>query len=119
MLDERFFYYWEETEWCLRTRKAGWQIVHVPQAKLWHKGVQRDYQPKPSVTYYNTRNRLLMLSKHHVPISTWVYSWGQIGRTLSSWTLKPQWRNMHGHRDAMWRGVIDFVLQRWGRGRPA
>ena len=58
MLDERFFYYWEETEWCLRARKAGWRIVHVPTAKLWHKGVQRDYQPKPSVTYYNTRNRL-------------------------------------------------------------
>ncbi len=118
MLDERFFYYWEETEWCLRTRKAGWQVVHVPQAKLWHKGVQRDYQPKPSVTYYSTRNRLLMLSKHRVSLATWVYSWGQIGRTLGSWTIKPQWHNMRGHRDAMWRGATDFVLQRWGRGRP-
>ena len=119
MLDERFFYYWEETEWCLRARKAGWRIVHVPTAKLWHKGVQRDYQPKPSVTYYSTRNRLLMLSKHHASISTWAYSWGQIGRTLGSWTFKPRWREMRSHRDAMWRGAVDFVLQRLGKGRPA
>ena len=119
MLDERFFYYWEETEWCLRARKVGWRIVHVPTAKLWHKGVQRDYQPKPSVTYYSTRNRLLMLSKHHASISTWAYSWGHIGRTLGSWTFKPRWREMRSHRDAMWRGAVDFVLQRWGKGRPA
>ena len=68
MLDQRFFYYWEETEWCVRTKKAGWRIVHVPQAKLWHKGVQRDYKPSPSVTYYSTRNRLMMLAKHHAPL---------------------------------------------------
>src|SRR5258708_2254210 len=32
MLDERFYYYWEETEWCLRARQHGWRIVHVPTA---------------------------------------------------------------------------------------
>jgi GT2 family glycosyltransferase len=63
-LDERFFYYWEEVEWCVRTKAVGWEIMHVPQAKLWHKGVQRDYQPSPNVTYYFTRNWFLMLSKH-------------------------------------------------------
>lgn len=114
MLDERFFYYWEETEWCLRSSKAGWHIVHVPQAKLWHKGVQRDYSPKPSVTYYSTRNRLLMLAKHHASLITWLVVWGQTLRTLLSWTIKPQWRPMRPHRDAMWRGVMDFLRQRWG-----
>ncbi len=64
MLDERFFYYYEETEWCLRAKKQGWTIWVVPSAKLWHKGVQRDYRPGPSITYYATRNRFLMLSKH-------------------------------------------------------
>ena len=51
LLDERFFIYWDETEWCVRAGKAGWRIVHVPAAKVWHKGVQRDYRPKPYVTY--------------------------------------------------------------------
>lgn len=114
MLDERFFYYWEETEWCLRAGRHGWKIVHVPQAKLWHKGVQRDYRPKPSVTYYSTRNRFLMLAKHHASFLTWFVAWSQILRTLVSWTLKPKWRQMREHRNAMWRGVVDFLRRRWG-----
>jgi GT2 family glycosyltransferase len=115
MIDERFFYYWEETEWCLRIGKAGWQIVHVPGAKIWHKGVQRNYHPKPSVTYYSTRNRLLMLAKHHAPLRVWIYSWLQIIRTLASWGLKPKWRSMYEHRIAMWHGLMDFFRQRWGQ----
>ena len=118
MLDERFFYYWEETEWCLRTKEAGWHIVHVPDAKLWHKGVQRDYQPSPNVTYYSTRNKLLALSKHNVSFSIRLRNWAQIARTLSSWTVKPKWRGMHGHRDAMWQGASDYLRKRWGM-RPS
>jgi GT2 family glycosyltransferase len=114
MLDERFFYYWEETEWCLRARKFGWRILHVPQAKLWHKGVQRDYQPNPGVTYYATRNRFLMLAKHRAPLRAWLVSWGQTLRTLASWSIKPQWRSKRAHRDAMWQGTLDFLRRRWG-----
>jgi GT2 family glycosyltransferase len=114
-LDERFFYYWEETEWCLRAREHGWRIVHVPQARLWHKGVRRDYRPEPSVTYYSTRNRLLMMSKHRAPLAAWILAWGQLARTLISWSVKPIWKSMRPHRDAMWRGILDFLCRRWGR----
>ena len=113
-LDERFFYYWEETEWCLRARKAGWKIFHDPEARLWHKGVQRDYRPGPNVTYYSTRNRLLMLSKHHAPLSVQIATWLELLRRLISWTVKPQWREMHAHRDALWQGMGDFLRKRWG-----
>jgi GT2 family glycosyltransferase len=113
-LDERFFYYWEETEWCLRARRNGWRIMHVPQAKLWHKGVQRDYRPEPSVTYYATRNRLLMMSKHRAPLTAWLLAGGQLARTLISWTIKPKWKSMRSHRNAMWQGMTDFLRSRWG-----
>jgi hypothetical protein len=115
LIDERFFYYVEETEWCLRTKRAGWQIVHVPQAKLWHKGVQRDYRPKPSVTYYATRNRLLMLSKHKAPLMARIVAWQFIVRTLISWSVKPKWRCMREHRNALLLGALDFLRQRWGQ----
>lgn len=115
LYDKRFFYYKEETELCLRARKSGWLIVNVPQAKLWHKGVQRDYHPKPSVTYYSTRNRYLMFAKHKAPLSIWVWSLIQTLRTLTSWTIQPKWRGMHEHRNAMWNGVIDFLRHRWGK----
>jgi GT2 family glycosyltransferase len=115
MLDARFFYYWEETEWCVRTSKAGWRIVHVPAAKIWHKGVQRNYQPKPSLMYYATRNHLLLLHKHQVPFMAKAYTYFQILRTLTSWTIKPKWKNMRAHRDAMWRGLIDFQRRCFGQ----
>jgi GT2 family glycosyltransferase len=115
MIDQRFFYYWEETEWCMRIGKAGWRIIHVPSAKIWHKGVQRNYHPKPSVTYYSTRNRLLMLAKHQASLRVWIYSWFQILRTLTSWTIKPKWRCMREHKNAMLRGLLDFFSQRWGQ----
>jgi len=36
MLDEDFFMYYEEIEWCWRIRRAGWKIVYVPQARVTH-----------------------------------------------------------------------------------
>jgi GT2 family glycosyltransferase len=114
MIDARYFYFWEETEWCLRASRAGWRIVHVPAAKLWHKGVRRDYRPSPQVTYYATRNRLLTLWKHRAPVFVWVLVCLQLARTLTSWAVKPKWRAMRDHRRAMWRGVTDFLGGRWG-----
>jgi GT2 family glycosyltransferase len=113
-LDARFFYYWEETDLCVRASKGGWIILNVPQAKLWHKGVQRDYRPGPNVTYYSTRNHFLLLAKHRAPLYAWVAAWGDILRTLASWTFKPKWRSMRDHRDAMWQGLWDFLRGRWG-----
>ena len=114
MIDARFFYYWEETEWCLRAREAGWKIFHHPQAHLWHKGVQRDYSPGPNVTYYSTRNRLLMLSSHHAPLTVHIATWLELLRRLISWTVKPRWREMRDHRNALWQGMSDFLRKRWG-----
>jgi GT2 family glycosyltransferase len=113
-LDERFFYYWEETEWCMRARRNGWQVCHVPGAKIWHKGVQRNYRPGPNVTYYATRNKLMMMKEHHAPLQVWLYTVMQTARTLASWTFKPRWRQMREHRSAMWQGTIDFLHHRTG-----
>lgn len=114
MLDRKFFIYWEETEWCIRISHAGWKIISVPQAHIWHKGVNRNYQPKPSTTYYTTRNRLFTLAKHKAPLQVWCLALFQIFRTLTSWTIKPRWRSMREHRNAMWKGFINFLQHRWG-----
>lgn len=113
-LDERFFYYWEETEWCFRAHKAGWKIVCAAQARLWHKGVQRHYTPGPHVTYYNTRNRFLFMAKHRAPFTVRLFAWLTVVRTLASWSIKPRWRKMREHRNAMWHGIADYTCQRWG-----
>lgn len=115
MLDQDYFLYWEEMEWCLRAGRAGWKIVHIPQAKLWHKGVKRDYQPKPYVTYYSTRNHLHTLAKHRAPIIAWIYTLTQIFRSLVSWSLMPRWKSKRKHRNAMWTALVHFLQGRFGK----
>jgi hypothetical protein len=36
--DERFFLYFEDNDWCLRARRAGWRIRRVPAATACHFG---------------------------------------------------------------------------------
>jgi len=110
MLDERFFLYWEEVEWCRRARRAGWRIVHVPSARSWHKGVTREYRPRPEVSYYMTRNRLLLLQLHQAPLRAWAAAWKDIVRgQLSLWRVHDD-----AHRRMARLGVRDFLRGRFG-----
>lgn len=117
MLDERFFLYWEEVEWCLRAGRAGWHVMHAPTAHVWHKGVRRDYRPGPAVTYYSTRNHLLMLAALGAPRSARLMILARMMRTLVSSTVRPRWRSKRAHRDAMWQGVMDYWRGRFGGWR--
>jgi GT2 family glycosyltransferase len=35
-LDERFFLFWEDADWCVRFRRAGWGVYYVPAASGTH-----------------------------------------------------------------------------------
>lgn len=37
MLDESYFMYGEDADWCMRARRAGYSICFEPKAKVWHK----------------------------------------------------------------------------------
>ena len=36
LMDERFFMYWEDTDWCRRMREKGWKVVYYPDASIVH-----------------------------------------------------------------------------------
>jgi len=40
LMDEGFFFYAEEADWCYRARKAGWTIAILPNARITHLGGQ-------------------------------------------------------------------------------
>jgi GT2 family glycosyltransferase len=45
LLDERYFLYWEDLDWCYRMRRGGWGVYHLPEARAVHaarrEGVRR------------------------------------------------------------------------------
>ena len=87
----------------------------LPKARIWHKGVQRNYHPKPSLMYYKTRNWFLFLLKHKAPLRVWLAAWIRFFRTVVSWSIKPKWRSKSEYRDAMLRGMLDFLRRQWGK----
>jgi len=36
LLDERFFMYWEDADWCKRMWDAGWKVIYFPEVSLYH-----------------------------------------------------------------------------------
>ncbi|MBL7003851.1 MAG: glycosyltransferase family 2 protein [Gammaproteobacteria bacterium] len=38
MMDDDFFFYFEETEWCMRIAKAGWKLLIAPHINITHAG---------------------------------------------------------------------------------
>ncbi len=59
VLDEDYFLFLEETDWCYRMRKAGWKVYHVPQAEIVHfQGRSAETKKREAkVEYYQSRYR--------------------------------------------------------------
>ena len=56
MLDEDYFFFLEETDWCFRMRKAGWKIFHCPAPEVIHlQGQSKRRSPaRARVEYYRS-----------------------------------------------------------------
>jgi len=67
LLDEDYFFFLEETDWCLRMRRAGWRIVHLPGVEIVHlQGQSKRQRPALAwVEYY--RSMYTFFRKHRSP----------------------------------------------------
>ena len=63
-LDAAFFAHMEEIDLCWRMRRAGWQLVCVPESTVYHLGGGALSYDNPRKTYLNFRNNLLMIYKN-------------------------------------------------------
>jgi len=56
MLDERYFFFLEETDWALQMKKAGWKIFHVPGAFIYHlQGQSIGHNIRSRILFYRSR----------------------------------------------------------------
>ena len=56
LMPEENFLYYDDIEWCVRCKKAGWEVAANSCAKAWHKGGARG-NPTTSSVYYINRNK--------------------------------------------------------------
>lgn len=65
LLDEGFFMYCEEIDWCLRAKRAGWPIYCVPRAKIIHHAGQSTQQFRDRMFVALWRSRYRLFAKHY------------------------------------------------------
>ncbi|MFZ6864746.1 glycosyltransferase family 2 protein [Undibacterium sp. Ji67W] len=63
IMDEDYFVYCDDTDFCIRAHKANIQLWYLPVAKLWHKVSSLTGKNSPFSTRMSTRNRVYMIRK--------------------------------------------------------
>lgn len=63
-MPKEFFLYYEELDWSVNIRKAGFLICYFPQAKIFHHASLSTGQNSPLKTYYYFRNRILFMRRN-------------------------------------------------------
>ncbi len=89
MMDEQFFMYFEETDWCWRFKQAGWKVMFTPSAKIIHLGGVSSGQIKTKMVN-QWRKSMLLYYKKHKSLLAYVSAWLLI--TLFFITRVPYWR---------------------------
>lgn len=114
-LDERFFLYYEDVDFCLRARKAGYDCLIVPNSKIWHKissSVSKLGSPK--VLRYHYRNALLLTEKN-APFLIRIFRHFWAGliflKQLLKLTILPEAREQS---KAIIKGIDDYYKKKFG-----
>jgi GT2 family glycosyltransferase len=62
LMDQRFFLYYEDVDWCIRAGRQGWRCRYVGSCRVLHKGSRSTSAVK---RYYYPRAHLLFHQKHY------------------------------------------------------
>ena len=65
LLDEDFFFFLEETDWCVRMRRGGWKVVHDPRFFVYHLQGSSAGKVNVQARIEYWRSRYTFFRKHH------------------------------------------------------
>ena len=68
LLDEGFFMYSEELDWCYRLRRAGWKVVYLPTGQVIHYSGKSSEQVISARHIHFQTSKVRFFRKHHGPI---------------------------------------------------
>ena len=101
-LDERFFFTYEDADFCYRSRDAGYRIVCQPNACMWHKVSLSAQKDAANIRYLKSKSRAIFYRSYPHGLHPWLtaaYLWvNTLGTAVTS--------VLHGHRpsqaDIVW-----------------
>lgn len=103
-----YFAYWEETDWCVRAKKIGYRIVHVPSSKIWHKGGATTKKTSGFYEYHMTRNMFWFMRKHasrKQQINFFIYFFGfQFWKLIAGYVIYHEKANIY---ISFFKGILD------------
>jgi len=100
LLDEDFFLFSEETDWCYRFREAGWKVLFTPEAEFVHVG---GASHGGRMFTENLRGHLRFLAKHRGPAEA------ERARRLLLAALRLRGAVSPGDRGRMYREAADWL----------
>jgi GT2 family glycosyltransferase len=75
-LDEDLFAYQEDTEYCVRARKAGWKVFYTPAAQITHLGGKGGSRVQPYKAIYEWhRSYYIYYNKHLAKDYFFLFNW--------------------------------------------
>lgn len=79
LLDERYFLYEEDAEYCFRILQAGYEIIYIPDAIIYHKVSSSTGVTSAKTQFYTMRNKYLMIQQHFKGINKiYAYSYSTV-----------------------------------------
>lgn len=104
LFDEKYFLYYEDADFSMRAKRAGFKIRYVPKAMLWHKNAGSAGGSGSALQdYYISRNRMLFGMRYASLRS----KFSLLRESLKLLARGRKWQK---------RGIIDFYFQKSGKG---
>lgn len=98
LLDERFFMYAEDSDWCRRFWRAGWSVAFTPTTHVTHLGGgSQSGRDARSLALAEEGFRRYML-KYYGPLGCALWSQTALAGSLARWTLQRALRRQGGAR---------------------
>lgn len=73
LMDEDFFIYGDDAEYCFRIKKAGWRIFYLPKAEIIHYSGQSSKQDLTNMRYHLTKSYYIFFKKYYGTINALSY----------------------------------------------
>jgi GT2 family glycosyltransferase len=114
-LDERFFFFFEETDFCRQARRKGWKVFHLPQVEVWHEQGKSARQMPVSARIEYWRSRYLYFEKNSSRFAFVVLRAGLRARLLANGLSSGLITLLTLGRATRWRQAwnVNSALRRW------